>query len=261
MNQIKLKLMVLVALLSLSALAFTPYLPFFGSSAPTPAAALSPTNLPGGYVAFTWYDATLSYTSNGSTATWSNLTSFGSRYDLTNAAGTNCPAKQVAVLNGLDSLLFVGTANGNQRLDCFVWTNQTPFEIFMVVCITNVGARFVLSAIGTSDWAFQVAAQFIVQQGSSATSVIGLTNRYAVLDLVYSNANSSIYTNNVKGLEASSGVNTVARGFRLDSQFNINNSANMGIAALATFTNQLLNAAARSNLYYYFSNRFNTAAP
>jgi len=223
-----------------------------------------PTNLPGGFAASGWWEPSRgAYVTNGGIATLPNLTSIGTAYDLTNSAGSTSPIREPSQLNGLATVYFAGAT---VRLSCDRWTNSSAFgsgyEAFIVMSHTNTSSgTFFGGLVGSpgTNWDFAVASSLLaVRQNSSIASTILLTNRYAVFDVVFSNATASvIYTNNVIGKPGNSGVSTNAYGLRVGADFQPANGLRFSLAALVTFTNQILTASARSNMFFYFTNRFN----
>lgn len=255
--------LLLLAGLGLSALAFHPILPFFRSSS-APAAAITPTNLPGGFSAYTWYEPSISgYVTNTGVATLSNLTSFGSVYDLTNSTAAAFPVKQTAMLNALDTLYFSG-AGSPPRLFAKSWSNTSPFEVFVVLSITNTGSKVILrdtndgGALATNLWSFsQGNTTMSLSQGATSITGAPITNKYVVLDLVYSNANSFIYTNNIQSKTGAAGTNFYLQGLMIGSDNQPANGVQMSFASLFTFSNQILSAAARLSAFQYCTQRFN----
>ena len=265
MNQIKLKLMVLVSVLSLSALAFTPYLPLWSSSVGSPA---TPATL-GAYV---WYEPSRSggpsggLPTNGAIVTLSNLASTGAILDLTNGSfiSTNVLV-QTARLNGLDTLQF----GGFRSLAC---TNfSVPFvhtqEVFLVISATNLGSasRGLFGNISVTnnyslryfntDRTWQPRVNFNVGGNVCAAT----TNHYLLLDVLFASRTaggnfSTIFTNGIQGLEVQTGI-TNAFGLTLGSAQGGDSPAAMSFAAMAIFTNELT-ALNRSLMSNYFTVRF-----
>ncbi len=223
-----------------------------------------PTNIPGGFSAFFWYEpGRSSYVTNGSVRTLPNLSPAGAIYDLTNVTASASPVRQPAALNGFEAILFTDVVGS--RLDAREVTNFNPFEVVMVISCTNQGTKAILSGLDSVAHQMGMTAggiQFLISQSAGTTPVsASITNRYVVLSCVFSNADSVIYTNNVVGADGSGGAGTVFSGLRLGARSDGGTRANFSLACMFGFTNQLLTTEARSNAFYYCTNRFATAVP
>lgn len=226
-----------------------------------PVSPSSPTNLPDGYSAFTWYEPSLGYATNAGVATLSNLTSFGATYNLVNATAASFPLREAAQLNGLDTLYFGGTANN--RLSMTTYTNTQPYEVCAVFSLTNIGVRVVCGgtvangAPGGWDFQHNGIISHNVRCTTGGPHYLPITNRYIVVNLVYNGASTTAYTNNVQGATvATTGCAASQVGLRWGCDYQPGNGARTSLACLITFTNQTLNSAARLALYQYCTNRF-----
>jgi len=221
-----------------------------------------PTNLPGGISAYGWWEPSRAYVTNGTVGTLPNLTSIGSAFNFTNGSAVPVPPiRQVAALNGLDTLWFMNSQN-NFML-CQSYTSAQPHEVFMVFAITNVASSvFPLSGFVTGGSSYHrflhnsaSNKKFSIGSGGAGDAVVSqdITNAYFVLDLVFSNANTTIYTNGTKALTVSAGT-SVAAGLCLGANDGSAKPA-MSFAGMCTFTN-ILDTTGRSNTTFYWRNRF-----
>lgn len=232
-----------------------PYVP------PPSALDFTPTNLPGGLSASGWWEPSRSYTTNGSVGTLPNLTSIGAGFNLTNGSATPIPPlRQVAAQNGLDTLFFNDGANN--FLLCTSYTSSQPHEVFMVLSITNAAsATFVFGGVNGGAQYHRLehnqAAEkkFRLGGGGVADSVVALdlTNQFFVLDIVWSNLSSTIYTNNSLALVVNGG-SAAAGGITLGAH-NGASKPRFSFFGMNSFTGQVLNATDRSNNWYYWKTR------
>lgn len=218
--------------------------------------------------ATTWYEPHLGYATNNGWAILSNLTTHAALFDLTNTAGLKSPARQVAVQNGLDGLFFNSAATN--WLDCTNYQTLTPHEAIIAVAITNNNAvRFLFSSMtNLTTHRFGVAlsggAKFTVAtDGNGGNSSITLTNKYFVLNAMFTSTNCRVFTNLVGGVLVGGNVTaTNCSGLRIgklaqgDTAGGNEAPALASLLALITFTNQYLTTEIRSNCFRYLTNRF-----
>lgn len=228
------------------------------------AVATTPTNLPGGLSAAGWWEPSRSggYITNGSVGTLVNLTSIGAGFNLTNISASPVPPlRQVAALNGLDTLFFRDDAN--TLLVSLNYTSPQPHEVIMVMALTNAASsvfpfggvnggavyhRFEHNSAGNK--------RFMLGAGGvgDATVCVDITNAWVAVDCVWSNASSTIFTNNIQGLVVNMNA-SLAGGISLGGH-NGGSKPRFALASMISFTNMVLTATQRSNVWWYVTNRF-----
>ncbi len=243
---LKLKLMVLVSLLGLSAIAFTPYLPFFG---PSTVPATTPLTL--GAALWVEPSRTGGYVTNGSTATGVNFGTAGSVYDLTNQVAAASPTLR-AGMNGLSALAFpLGIYLVNAR---YLTTTRTQ-EVFFVWACTNTGATttFTSFTAPASNHAVLTGGGLLQIQMSGTTAnltTVPPENKFYVLDVLYTGLNSTGFTNGVQGNPTFNLTSTNMNGIILG------NTHAMSLLCMFSFPDRILTTADRLAAYQYCTNRF-----
>lgn len=216
-----------------------------------------PTNLPGGISATAWWEVMEgAYKTNGGTdqVAWTNLTANGPVFDLTNTGGGVKLYRNVGGLNGRDFLQFPGTSSSPLR--CNNYTSPVPHEVFMVLLVSNAASvKYLVTGFGTHSVEYNTAnTQFRLINGATLNVCAPLVNRWCVLNFRFDGANSTIFTNGVAGVIGNAGS-------LLGGQLHVGSTASafpiMNVACIITFTNTLLTATQRSNVFWYCTNRFN----
>lgn len=216
---------------------------------------LTPTNITG-YPSKAWYVA--SNVVSGPVGTWKDLYTNG--LDLT-AGGSTRPALNSGALNGLNTLSFNGVSVSGSCMTNTAFSQSQPWEIAMVVALTNnaLGATLMdgstrnLIRNDTTD-----GKSLWMNAGSSSVKTCDIiTNKWIVLNAVWNGASSAIWTNAIAGSSVSPGANSISGlffGCRSDGA----NQQAMEVAEVAAYATNLTTAL-RSNLYYYFTNKYNIA--
>lgn len=219
-----------------------------------------PTNVPSGtgnISALIWYEPSIAYGTNGVELTMSNLVSqVTNAWNLTRNISdiTKWPTIIPSSLNNLDTLSFVtddsmATSTSVDLLG--VW------EFFFVLSITNIAANnYVIGTQTGTGYTFGIIAnKFIINCGSVANVSIAVTNRWCVANALINGASSTIRTNNVQGATANAGF-TTGDGLRLSGTGSgVSWPSDMKIATVFGFQG-VLSATARSNAFWYCTNRF-----
>jgi hypothetical protein len=239
------------------------------SGAVTSAAAVLTltTNMPGA-MPLAWYEAS-DLATNGSTLVWPDKWVNG--FDLTNMGSqTTWPYEVLAGYNGHSSLRF----SAAQYLKSVNYTSPAPFELVMLLKLTNSVAQAVLWDSVDYNYrqigVFQDRGNGVQSIGCAAlalnqtnwTYTDPVTNRYFVLDFVCGNPSGTgyLYTNNVQAATGTPDTNAVS-GFTLAGKWDLaaNRYPNMDVVEIATFSGTLpgANASTRSNVFWYFTNKYN----
>lgn len=226
------------------------------------AAEVTPTNFPGGFSAFIWYEPSRSgYLTNAGSVILPNIGTGGTVYDLTNTIAAATPVREIAQLNGLDTLRFPGGSGAATTLKSQVLTNCAPFEMFVVLSVTNTAATSYLHDTFVSSEAGHVrktSGNWSVYNSASFGSVT--TNRYIVIDWIAKTntgaAGGTMFTNNVSAVTNTASDSSIKRGMVFGSNTGGNFGMNMSVACIFAFTNQVLTADARLAAYQYCTNRF-----
>lgn len=242
-------------------------------SAP-PAGDLWPTNIPG-VTCYAWWEPSISaYVTNAGVATLSNLTSMGSALDLKQSSVGFSPTAHPNGIGSYPTLDF--GLSGATWLTSALYTSPQPHEVVMLLSLTNNGNAVQTIIGGTNENTQTYTHQ--LDFGSSGTLDIKLnnvghtvttllkTNQWKIIDVVFNNNSSTVYTNGVQGGAATWDVTDGEAGFCLGRNLVYNSThINAAVVALFTFTNQTLGASAwspaRSNAFYYLTNRYGLQLP
>lgn len=219
----------------------------------------SPTNITG-YPSLGWWCVSSNYTTNSSVVSLGNLYLANSGTDLTNmAAASLWPTRQAGAVNGLDAIYFNSASSGNYLKNINIARAQ-PFEIAMVVCLTNYGSGnwYVWSTTNSTQSGFVANPNtgFIPYAGNTFSKVADMiTNKWFILDNSY-NTTLATYTNNT-AVAAGNGANGL-NGFTLMQRYDLTGPSRGLIAEVAAYATNL-SAVARSNLFNHWTNKYNLA--
>jgi hypothetical protein len=155
----------------------------------------APTNQPGNLA---WFYADV--LSPGVITTWPDLTT-NTAHNITDAS--NGPTVEASKIDGHNSANFYPTI---RRLTSSTFTNSQPYQVFTVVCLTNVATvgstlwSLLEETSGKSVFTYQAEnKRFVVDCGVWASfSKAITTNVFMLLEFVANGSSSYVKTNNVQ---------------------------------------------------------------
>lgn len=212
----------------------------------------TPTNI-SGYPSLAWYCVSSNYTTNSGTLIMADL--YTNHFDLTNQETAKFPARTAAGVNGFDYANFI--AANNTYLKSVIYTSTQPTEVVMVMSMTNTGTTLFLDSANTAARQFVDLASQQLQFGAATTLSVAnfhTTNKWAVFNFVYNGASSEAYTNNVLGVSGNAGSQS-ANGLTLGQRFGLTLPSSMSFAEMSIYSTNL-DTFSRSNLFYYFTNKY-----
>ncbi len=235
-----------LVLASLTVLAVTPHLSLFG---PSGGGEITPATL--GAALWVEPSRTGGYVTNGGVATLVNFASTGAAHNLTNSVAGLSPTLRTG-LNGLSALAFPSTIY--MISDLYHTTTGTQ-EVFLVWACTNTGATFGLSSYTApaSNHGVLVGGGLIQMKQAGTTATLASPapeNKFYVLDMVFTGANSTGYTNGVQGSPTFNLTSTNMSGIILG------NIHAISVLSMFSWTNRVLTAAERLAAWQYCTNRF-----
>jgi len=223
-----------------------------------------PTNL-AGFPAISWWCVSSNYVTNAGVLSMADLNT--NHFDLTNRSAANTmPARTAAGLNGLDYITINNDGGAPfhvSDLQSAIYTSSQPHEVVMVLSVSNVGVIGNTYVYNSKDSAHQnavvekIGIGFIPFAGNTFTaSTVDVTNKWIVLDTVY-NTTLTLFTNNVSG--ATGNGSQTCNGFTLGNRYDLAgpSSGYWGTFAECVTFGSVLSTTARSNLFVYFTNKYN----
>lgn len=221
----------------------------------------SPTSMPDGSVAVTWWDGHLATTNTG-VFTIPSLTT--NNWPLTNSdVESTWPTNIAAGLNGNNVWRFdaVGSyvktvmpTNNQPFAVCFVvryWGSTTDTTLRYLFARANDTATTVLWRNGSAGTTMRAVA------GVALNSVGSIpTNSFMCLSATFNGANSVVSTNGVTLISGDAGGGAL-RGFLLCNAQALNAGSGWDIASVVVFTN--LSATTHSNFYAWATNKYGAA--
>jgi hypothetical protein len=218
------------------------------TNAPSASGSYNPTNNSDNVTPDYWVYA--NDVSSSPVSSWPDRTTNGINLS---AATTERPALITSGLNGLNYIAFDGTQN---RMKNTVYQQAQPNEIVFVAAFTNTGNTFFFDCTNGSAAHYYglIGNAYRISGGSQQDVGIFVTNKWMVLDVVFNDASSAIYTNNVSvGSISALGTNPqsgIEIGTGIDVFF-----GNVAFAEILGYK-AVLGTTARLNLFNYLTNKY-----
>lgn len=257
------RLLLSICLLSSTALAQFDNVAFVGALKAVAAPANSPdavlTNIS---TLYGWWPVHGNFSDTVGAQRLTNRATWTTAGDLTNSDSVWHPILQAAIYNSYDGICFgCGSwPDNNSFLDTGGYSPSQPHEIFFVLSVTNNGkdiqVLFDAAADSTPRNLVWLSSKLFTMYAGALVDVgVAVTNKYFVLDTLLNGTTSTNWTNNVMSGQGDAGANTMSN-LRLGSGYQgTNYAASYSLLEAASFKANL-SATDRSNVFYYFTNKF-----